>query len=139
MMNVISGDGIEWEDTMPMMNQMSTDKSLTWILRDKATGQENDQIQYSFKKGDKVKIRLFNDPNSMHPMQHVIHFHGNRFVVLAVDGVKNTNPVWKDSVLVPTGAKVDILLDLSNSGTWMGHCHIPEHMGSGMMMKYKVD
>ena len=134
-----NSDGIEWEDTMAMMNSMSNDKSLTWILRDKDSGKENHEIDYSWKKGDKVKIRLFNDPNSMHPMQHVMHFHGNRFVVLSVNGVKNTNPVWKDSVLVPTGAKVDVLLDLSNPGTWMGHCHIAEHTESGMMMVYKVN
>ena len=138
MMDTKSSDGIEWEDAMPMMNSASNDQSLIWVLRDKTTGQENHQIEYSFKKGDQVKIRLFNDPNSMHPMQHVIHFHGNRFIVLSVNGVKNTNPVWKDSVLVPMGAKVDILLDATNPGAWMGHCHIAEHMESGMMMTYKV-
>lgn len=134
-----NSDGIEWEDTMAMMNSMSNDKSLTWVLRDKDSGKENHDIDYSWKKGDRVKIRLFNDPNSMHPMHHVMHFHGNRFVVLSVNGVKNANPVWKDSVLVPTGAKVDVLLDLTNPGTWMGHCHIAEHMESGMMMVYKVN
>jgi FtsP/CotA-like multicopper oxidase with cupredoxin domain len=134
----LSPDGIEWEDSMAMMNAASTDKSLTWILKDKATGLENDKIDYEFKLGSKVKIRLFNDPASSHPMQHVIHFHGNRFVVLAIDGVKNTNPVWEDSELVPVGAKVDILLDASNPGTWMAHCHISEHLQSGMMLLYKV-
>lgn len=133
-----SKDGIEWEDRMAMMNSESTDKSVTWILKDDTTGLENDKINYIFKQGDKVKIRLFNDSASMHPMQHTIHFHGNRFVVLAVNGVKNTNLVWKDSVLVPKGSKIDILLDASNPGTWMGHCHIAEHLEAGMMMRYTV-
>jgi suppressor of ftsI len=131
--------GIEWEDSMAMMNAQSNDKALSWIIKDKETGRENDEIDYSFKRGDKVKIRIFNDGNSMHPMQHPIHFHGNRFVILSVNGVKNTNPVWKDSVLVPIGAKVDILLDVTNPGTWMAHCHIAEHLQDGMMFQFKVN
>ncbi|MFA5935448.1 MAG: multicopper oxidase family protein [Patescibacteria group bacterium] len=131
--------GIEWEDSMAMMNQQSNDKALSWVIKDKATGRENDDIDYSFKQGDKVKIRILNDENSMHPMQHPIHFHGNRFVVLSVNGIKNTNPVWKDTVLVPIGAKVDILLDVTNPGAWMAHCHISEHLQDGMMFTYKVE
>lgn len=134
----VSNDGIEWEDSMAIMNQNSNDKSLNWRIRDKETGLENDKIDYEFKQGEKVKIRIFNDGNSMHPMQHPIHFHGNRFIVLAINGVKNTNPVWKDTVLVPVGAKADILLDASNPGTWMAHCHIAEHLHDGMMFAYKV-
>jgi len=133
-----SDDGIEWEDTMAMMNQNSNDKALTWLIKDKESGLENDKIDYVFKQGDKVKVRIFNDGKSMHPMQHPIHFHGNRFIVLAVNGVKNTNPVWKDTVLVPIGATVDILLDASNLGTWMAHCHIGEHLQDGMMFTFEI-
>lgn len=139
MMGGDTKDGIEWEDSMAMMNINSTNKSLTWILKDKATGTENEKIDYAFKRGDKVKIRLFNDKKSAHPMQHVIHFHGNRFVVLAMNGVKNTNLVWKDSVLVPVGATVDILLDVTNPGEWMAHCHISEHLEAKMMFMYLVE
>lgn len=139
MMNHGSDDGIEWEDSMAAMNERSNDKALSWLIRDKESGLENDKIDYEFKQGDKIKILIFNDPNSMHPMQHPIHFHGNRFVVLAVNGVKNTDPVWKDTVLVPIGATIDILLDASNPGTWMAHCHIAEHLQDGMLFKYTVE
>jgi FtsP/CotA-like multicopper oxidase with cupredoxin domain len=131
-------DGIEWEDTMAMMNTGSTDESVKWFLKDVATGARNMAINYSFKQGDYVKIRLFNDPQSPHPMQHPIHFHGNRFLVLSVNGAQTTNPVWKDTTLVPSGATVDILLEASNPGTWMAHCHISEHLLSGMMIGYTV-
>lgn len=62
-------------------------------------------------------------------MQHPIHFHGQRFVVAAVGGKKSDNLVWKDSVLVAPGETVDIVLDASNVGRWMAHCHIAEHLG----------
>ena len=72
------------------------------------------------------------------PHQHPIHIHGQRFLVLASNGVRNTNLVWKDTALIPAGETVDILLDLSNPGKWMLHCHIAEHLESGMMMAFEV-
>jgi len=58
--------------------------------------------------------------------------------VLARDGVAEPNLVWKDTVLVRTGQTVDILFDVSNPGLWMAHCHIAEHMQSGMMFSFNV-
>lgn len=137
MMGETSHDGIEWEDTMSMMNAPSTPDTVSWKITDQ-TGAVNDKINWSFKKGDQVKIEIYNDPNSMHPMQHPIHFHGNRFLVLSTNGVKNTNMVWKDTVLVPAGDRIDILLDASNVGDWMAHCHISEHLVDNMMFGYSV-
>jgi FtsP/CotA-like multicopper oxidase with cupredoxin domain len=33
---------------------------------------------------------------------------------------------------------VDILFDITNPGLWMAHCHIAEHMQSGMMFSFTV-
>ena len=86
-----------------------------------------------------VKIRLVNEMDSDHPMHHPFHLHGaGRFLVLARDGVAEPNLVWKDTVLVRTGQTVDILFDVSNPGLWMAHCHIAEHMQSGMMFSFTV-
>jgi FtsP/CotA-like multicopper oxidase with cupredoxin domain len=75
----------------------------------------------------------------MHPMQHPIHFHGQRFLVLAENGEENTNIVWKDTVMIPSGQTVDILLDVSNPGEWMAHCHIAEHLEADMMFAFQVE
>ncbi len=134
------GDAFEWEDTMSMMNSVSTSDSVKWKLIDTKTAKENMKItDWTFNRGDKVKIRIFNDPKSMHPMQHPIHFHGQRFLVLSTNGVANTNPVWMDTALMAKGDTVDILLEASNPGTWMVHCHILEHAESGMMFTFKVE
>lgn len=124
---------------MGSMNTYSTSDNVKWILRDEATGKENMDIDWKFKQGDLVKVRIINDKNSVHPMQHPIHFHGNRFVVLATNGVPNDNMAWKDTTLLKAGDTVDILLDASNVGRWMAHCHIAEHMHSGMMLEYDVE
>lgn len=131
-------DGIEWEDDMAMMNQMSNDQNLEWQIIDQATGEKNMDIDWSFNQGDLVKIRIYNDPSSMHPMQHPIHFHGQRFVVLERDGVPNKNLQWKDTTLIPTGQTIDVLVEMSNPGTWMAHCHIAEHLHAGMMFGFEV-
>lgn len=133
------GGQVEWEDANQMMNQMSSADSIKWKIVDEDTGKENMDIDWTFRKGELVKIRIFNDPNSAHSMQHPIHFHGQRFLVLLRNGVKETNLVWKDTVFIPSGETVDILLDASNPGAWMAHCHIAEHLEAGMMMKFKVE
>ena len=124
---------IEWEDTMLMMNQMMDTQLVKWVMRDKASGNENDELTYNWEAGTVKKIRLTNLKDSEHPMQHLMHLHGQRFLVLSVDGKPNDHLVWKDTVMVPAGATVDILVDASNPGTWMFHCHIAEHLEAGMM------
>jgi suppressor of ftsI len=130
---------MEWNDAMPMMNWLSTGEQVTWILRDRATGAENDEIDWSFGVGDVVKLRIFNNPDSFHPMNHPIHVHGQRFLVLSMDGVENENLVWKDTAIVPVGSTVDLLVEMSNPGEWMLHCHIAEHLHAGMMFSFTVE
>lgn len=130
--------GIEWEDTMGMMNQMMTTDNTKWKIVDEDTKKENIDINWELTKGKPVVIEIYNDPNSMHPMQHPIHFHGQRFLVASRNGVPQTNLVWKDTVLVRAGETVKIVLDPSNSGIWMAHCHISEHLASGMMFGFTV-
>jgi FtsP/CotA-like multicopper oxidase with cupredoxin domain len=72
-------------------------------------------------------------------MQHPIHFHGQRFLVLTTNGVKTDNFVWKDTTLIQKGDTVEILVDMENPGTWMAHCHIAEHLESGMMFNFRVN
>ena len=130
---------VEWTDAMPDMNWLSTSKQVRWIIREESTGKENMDIPWRVKQGAVVKLRLFNDPKSFHPMQHPIHLHGQRMLVVSRDGVKTRNLVWKDTVIIPTGSTVDLLIDASNPGAWMLHCHIAEHLQSDMMAVMHVD
>ncbi len=129
---------IEWEDTMALHNRMTTPKNMFWKLVDRETRAENHDIHWSFRLGDRAKIRIVNDPHSDHPMQHPFHIHGERFLVLSRDGVSNDNLVWKDTVLIRTGETVDLLTEMSNPGRWMAHCHIAEHLEGGMMLSFEV-
>lgn len=129
---------VEWSGTMPMMNWNSTSREVQWILEEPGSGHRNMDIHWEFKVGEVVKIRIANLRHTLHAMQHPIHFHGQRFLVLAQNGVPNTNLAWKDTFLLPAGGSADILLEISNPGTWMAHCHISEHLESGMMLSFTV-
>jgi FtsP/CotA-like multicopper oxidase with cupredoxin domain len=132
--------GIEWEDDMVELNRMTTPANTRWTLIDRATGAEGAAIDWRFRVGDKVKIRLVNEMDSDHPMHHPFHIHGaGRFLIASRDGEVEPNLVWKDTVLVPTGQTLDLLLDVTNPGLWMAHCHIAEHHESGMMLSFKVE
>jgi FtsP/CotA-like multicopper oxidase with cupredoxin domain len=134
-----AADGIEWEDDMVDVNRTTTPANMHWNLIDRETGAVNHAIDWQFRVGDQVKLRLVNEMDSDHPMHHPFHIHGaGRFVVLARDGVAEENLVWKDTVLLRTGVTVDILLDVTNAGLWMAHCHIAEHHESGMMFSFHV-
>jgi FtsP/CotA-like multicopper oxidase with cupredoxin domain len=135
-----TSDGIEWEDDMVEVNRTTTPSNMRWKVIDRTTGAEGHAIEWQFRVGDRVKIRLVNEMDSDHPMHHPFHIHGaGRFLILARDGVAEENLVWKDTVLVRTGETVDILLDVTNPGRWMAHCHIAEHHESGMMFSFDVE
>jgi FtsP/CotA-like multicopper oxidase with cupredoxin domain len=133
-------DGIEWEDDMVEVNRLTTTANMRWTFVDRTDGADTSAIDWRFTVGDRVKIRLVNEMDSDHPMHHPFHLHGaGRFLVLARNGVTEPNLVWKDTVLIRTGQTVDILFDVTNPGLWMAHCHIAEHMSSGMMFSFSVE
>jgi FtsP/CotA-like multicopper oxidase with cupredoxin domain len=132
--------GIEWEDDMVDVNRMTNPTNMRWKLVDRHTGAEGPSIEWRFRVGDQVKIRIVNEMDSDHPMHHPFHIHGaGRFLILSRDGVVEPNLVWKDTVLIATGQTVDILLDVTHPGIWMAHCHIAEHHESGMFLSFRVD
>jgi FtsP/CotA-like multicopper oxidase with cupredoxin domain len=134
-----TADGIEWEDDMVDVNRLTTNATMHWRFLDRTSGTDSATIDWHFTVGDRVKLRLVNEMDSDHPMHHPFHLHGaGRFLVLSRDGVVEPNLVWKDTVLVRTGQVVDISFDVSNPGLWMAHCHIAEHMQSGMMFSFNV-
>ena len=130
---------VEWSGTMPEMDWVVTGKNVRWVLRDRATGRENMDINWRFRVGDVAKLRFVNDRTALHAMHHPIHIHGQRFLVLSVNGVPNDNLVWKDTMLLPTGFVAEVLMDVSNPGKWMLHCHIAEHIETGMRMVFEVN
>ena len=130
---------LEWAGTMPEMNWVTTTRRVRWSLIDPDTGRRDHAIGWRFRRGDLVKVRLVSDRNAFHAMHHPIHVHGQRFLVAAVNGVAPRNRAWKDTVIVPGGGAVDLLIEMSNPGAWMLHCHTAEHLEAGMHTAFTVE
>ena len=125
-------------ETMHMAHGIAGMGQVTWKLVDQESGAVNNEIDWTFTLGARAKVRLINPADADHPMSHPFHVHGQRFLVLSRDRVPNLNLAWKDTVLVESGETVDILIEMSNPGTWMAHCHIAEHAEAGMMFTFHV-
>ena len=90
---------------------------------------------FYLKKGEHVALHLINETDFAHPM----HLHGHFFRVLAVNGRKQRNPEWRDTVMMGPRESIDVAFVASNVGEWMFHCHILEHAAGGMMGTLAVE
>lgn len=67
-------------------------------------------------------------------MDHPFHLHGFRFQVVRLAGRSPSWRAWKDTVNVPAGDEVEVLVSFDGAaGSWAHHCHILEHAENGMM------
>lgn len=93
-----------------------------WSINNK-TVSESDKIM--IKKGENVRVILYN--NSM--MRHPMHLHGHFFRVL--NGQGDYSPLKNTLDIMPM--ETDTLeFAGTESGDWFFHCHILYHMMSGM-------
>ena len=81
----------------------------------------------TMKQGDKVRWYLLGMGNEID--LHTPHWHGET----VTDGRRNTDVI---ELLPGSMVTVDMLAD--NPGTWMFHCHVEDHMESGMMAVYTI-
>ncbi len=93
-----------------------------WTL-DNKTVSESDKIL--IKKGENVRIILFN--NSM--MRHPMHLHGHDFRVVNDQG---ENAPMKNIIDIMPMERDTLEFAATESGDWFFHCHILYHMMSGM-------
>jgi FtsP/CotA-like multicopper oxidase with cupredoxin domain len=79
---------------------------------------------YTGKVGDWIAVHYFNEGLQVHPM----HQHQFRQLVYAKDGVALEHPYWIDTLAVAPGERYSVLMQLSDPGTWVWHCHILTHV-----------
>ena len=93
-----------------------------WTINNK-TVSEADKIL--IKKGENVRIILYNNTMMRHPM----HLHGHYFRVL--NGQGDYAPLKNTLDIMPMETDT-IEFAATESGDWFFHCHILYHMMSGM-------
>ncbi|MHB8215898.1 MAG: multicopper oxidase family protein [Candidatus Sulfotelmatobacter sp.] len=78
--------------------------------------------------------RILNRTGELHPF----HIHQVHFLAYAENGVPVAHPEWLDTVNVPFGGSVDVILDFTDpviKGMAVFHCHLLNHEDKGMMAK----
>ncbi|WP_373087743.1 multicopper oxidase family protein [Zhongshania sp.] len=66
------------------------------------------------------------------PHHHPIHLHGLIFTVLESDK-RELTPYHTDTILLEKNERAKIAFVADNPGRWMFHCHVIEHMQTGLM------
>jgi len=108
-------------------------------------GQDFDVRPYTItSKLGTYEVWTISNPSGM---DHPFHQHVNEAQVLSVSGgdpsyasLYSRIPAWKDTVLVPQGGSVTMLVPVRDfDGMAMFHCHILEHEDIGMMGVWNIE
>ena len=78
--------------------------------------------------------KIVNASSELHPM----HIHQVHFLPYAENNMPIANPLWLDTVNVPYGGSVDVIMDFTDPvirGMSVFHCHLLNHEDKGMMAK----
>jgi len=70
--------------------------------------------------------------------EHPIHLHGMHFWVFE-SNKKSIKPHFADTYLLDGFETAKVALVAANVGTWMFHCHVLDHLETGMMGAIKVE
>jgi FtsP/CotA-like multicopper oxidase with cupredoxin domain len=86
------------------------------------------------KVGTYQHWRVVNASAELHPM----HIHQVHFLAYAENDKPIVDPLWLDTVNVPYGGTVDVIMDFTDpviKGMSVFHCHLLNHEDKGMMAK----
>ena len=122
----------EWAGALsPVKADGSVDHSFWTINRRAWEGMNKDTIPAPLarlKLNHSYVVELHNAT----PHHHPIHMHGITFTVLSSNKRKITQ-YHTDTVLLARNEKVKVAFIADNPGRWMFHCHVVEHMKTGLM------
>jgi suppressor of ftsI len=126
-------------DAQPIMRQPPI---FTAVFSEDARGFYINGQKYSAEAEPMVRARvgglqhwrIVNDTRELHPM----HIHQVHFLPFLENDRPFVNPQWLDTVNVPTGGSVDVVMDFTDPiirGMSVFHCHLLNHEDKGMMAK----
>jgi FtsP/CotA-like multicopper oxidase with cupredoxin domain len=112
------------------------DKKGFYINGEKFTADASPMLRV--KVGTFQHWRIVNATGELHPM----HIHQVHFLAYAENDKPIANPIWLDTVNVPYGGTVDVVMDFTDpviKGMSVFHCHLLNHEDKGMMAKVRFE
>ncbi len=121
----------EWAGALSPVKKGKVDPTFWTINRRAWEGMSANSIPAplaTVRLGDTVIMKLHNAT----PHGHPIHMHGIIFTVLSSDK-REVDPFHTDTILLERNERATIAFVADNPGRWMFHCHVIEHMKTGLM------
>ena len=117
----------------PSFTVIFTEDQNGFYINDKKFAMDAEPMT-SARVGTYQHWRIVNRTAELHPF----HIHQVHFLAYEENGVPLAHPAWLDTVNVPVGGTVDVLLDFTDpviKGMAVFHCHLLNHEDKGMMAK----
>jgi FtsP/CotA-like multicopper oxidase with cupredoxin domain len=105
-----------------------------WTVNGKSAPEHVHEPFLELELGRSYVLAMRNDTAFHHP----IHLHGHSFRVIARAGRPTRYREWQDTVFMDPHESVEIAFVADNPGGWMIHCHILEHVQTGLMGVIRV-
>lgn len=122
----------EWEGAISPVDQAGNTHPTFWLINRRAwEGMSPDNMPEPVAELELGKSYIFELRNNTQ-YHHPIHLHGHTFLVLEIDG-KPVKPFHTDTVLLGKNGRAKAAFVADNPGRWMYHCHVIEHMKTGLM------
>lgn len=123
----------EWEGAVTPTDKSGKAMPKFWLMNKRAwEGMSKDNIPAPLATLQLGKTYIF-DLRNVTQYHHPIHLHGHTFTVLEMDGKKLAQPFHTDTVLLGKNGRAKAAFVADNPGRWMYHCHVIEHMKTGLM------
>lgn len=123
----------EWEGAVSPVSKGGKSMPKFWLTNKRAwEGMSKDNIPEPLTTLELGKTYIF-DLKNVTQYHHPIHIHGHTFTVLELDGKKVEEPFHTDTVLLGKNGRAKAAFVADNPGRWMYHCHVIEHMKTGLM------
>ncbi|ANW24382.1 copper oxidase [Vibrio coralliilyticus] len=123
----------EWEGAVTPTRKDGKAMPKFWLTNKRAwEGMSKDNIPAPLATLEYGKTYIF-DLKNVTQYHHPIHIHGHTFTVLEMDGKKIAEPFHTDTVLLGKNGRAKAAFVADNPGRWMYHCHVIEHMKTGLM------
>ncbi|WGY48268.1 multicopper oxidase family protein [Vibrio sp. ABG19] len=123
----------EWEGAVTPADESGNAVPDFWLINKRAwEGMSAGNIPKPLATLTRGKSYIFNLRN-VTQYHHPIHLHGHTFTVIELNGQPVKEPFHTDTVLLGKNGSAKAAFVADNPGRWMYHCHVIEHMHTGLM------
>ena len=127
----------EWAGALSPVGEDGKADPVFWTINKRAWAEHSHQHLpeplATLRMGRTYIFELYNAT----PHPHPIHLHGFTFTVLSVNQ-QMLEPYHTDTILLGKNQRAEVAIVADNPGDWMFHCHVIEHLETGLMGYIRV-